>query len=53
MAAQLGVVINVCEMSMVLLGFKREEIIDYPNMEYVGVATFLAHAGESKNQLFL
>lgn len=53
MAAQLGVEIKVCEMSMDLMGFKREEIIDYPNIEYVGVATFLAHARESKNQLFL
>jgi len=52
-AGQLGVEIKVCEMSMDLMGFKHEEIIDYPNIEYVGVATFLAHAGESKNQLFL
>lgn len=53
MAGQLGVEIKVCEMSMDLMGFKREEIIDYPNIEYVGVATFLAHAATSKNQLFL
>jgi len=52
-AAQLGVEIKVCEMSMDLMGFKREEIIDYPNIEYVGVATFLAHAKESSNQLFI
>ncbi len=53
MAAQLGVQIKVCEMSMDLMGFKHEEIIDYPNIEYVGVATFLAHAKESSNQLFI
>jgi peroxiredoxin family protein len=53
MAAQLGVEIKVCEMSMDLMGFKREEIIDYPNMEYVGVATFLAHSRGSINQLFI
>jgi peroxiredoxin family protein len=52
-AAQLGVEIKVCEMSMDLMGFKHEEIIDYPNIEYVGVATFLAHAKESSNQLFI
>jgi peroxiredoxin family protein len=52
-AAQLGVEIKVCEMSMDLMGFKHEEIIDYPNLEYVGVATFLAHAKESSNQLFI
>lgn len=53
LAAQLGVQIKVCEMSMDLMGFKHEEIIDYPNIEYVGVATFLAHAKESSNQLFI
>ena len=53
MAAQLGVRIKVCEMSMDLMGFRREEIIDYPNIEYVGVATFLANAGASRNQLFI
>ena len=52
-AVQLGVEIKVCEMSMDLMGFKHEEIIDYPNLEYVGVATFLAHAKESSNQLFI
>lgn len=52
-AAQLGVKIKVCEMSMDLMGFKHEEIIDYPGIEYVGVATFLAHAKESSNQLFI
>ncbi len=53
LAAQLGVNINVCEMSMDLMGFKHEEIIDYPNTEYVGVATFLAHAQSSRVQLFI
>jgi len=52
-AGALGVNICVCEMSMDLMGFKREEIIDYPRLEFVGVATFLAHAKESAVQLFL
>lgn len=52
-AAQLGVKIVICEMSMDLMGLKREEMIDYPNMEVGGVATFLAHASESSVQLFL
>ena len=52
-AAQLGIQIKVCEMSMDLMGFKREELIDYPNMDFVGVATFLAHSGKSANQLFI
>ena len=53
MAAALGVQIKVCEMSMDLMGFKREEIIEYPDIEYCGVATFLAEAGESSIQLFI
>jgi peroxiredoxin family protein len=53
MAGQLGVEIKVCEMSMDLMGFKREEMIDYPNLEYVGVATFLNHSRKSINQLFI
>ena len=53
MAADLGVKIYICDMSMNLMGFKREEFIDYPNMEYVGVATFLEQAKNSKVQLFI
>jgi peroxiredoxin family protein len=52
-AAELGVVINICEMSMNLMGFKKEEMIDYPNMTVCGVATFLNDASESKIQLFI
>ncbi|MCU0662586.1 MAG: DsrE/DsrF/DrsH-like family protein [Myxococcota bacterium] len=52
-AAALGVRIQVCEMTMDLLGFKREEIIDYPNLEYCGVATFLSHAKESSVHFFI
>lgn len=52
-AGELGVDINICEMSMNLMGFKREEMIDYPNMQVCGVATFLADAAESKVQLFI
>ena len=52
-AAQVGVQIKICEMSMDLMGFKREEMIEYPNIEYCGVATFLADARESQIQLFI
>ena len=52
-AGELGVEINICEMSMSLMGFKREEMIDYPNMTVCGVATFLSDAQESKIQLFI
>ncbi len=52
-AAALGVKIVICEMSMDLMGLKREEMIDYPNLTVGGVATFLADAGESAIQLFI
>jgi peroxiredoxin family protein len=52
-AAELGVQINICEMSMDLMGFKKEEMIDYPHMTICGVATFLTDAAESKIQLFI
>jgi peroxiredoxin family protein len=52
-AGELGIEINICEMSMNLMGFKREEMIDYPHMTVCGVATFLTDAAESKIQLFI
>ena len=53
MAAELGVRIFVCEMSMDLMGFKREEIINYPDLTYCGVAKFLEEAQNSRIQLFI
>jgi peroxiredoxin family protein len=53
MAAELGVKIFVCEMSMNLMGFKREEIINYPDLTYCGVAKFLEEAQNSRVQLFI
>lgn len=52
-AGELGVEITVCEMSMGLMGFKKEELIDYPNLRFAGAATFVADAGESSIQLFI
>lgn len=52
-AAMMNIEINICEMSMDLMGFKREEMIDYPNLSVCGVATFLANAKESAVQLFI
>ncbi|MCX6247664.1 MAG: DsrE/DsrF/DrsH-like family protein [Bacteroidetes bacterium] len=52
-AGELGIQINICEMSMNLMGFKKEEMIDYPGMTVCGVATFLSDAQESKIQLFI
>jgi peroxiredoxin family protein len=52
-AADFGVEIVVCEMSMDLMGIRREEIIDYPNISIAGVASFLQEAGRSKATLFI
>ncbi|NOZ62615.1 MAG: NADH dehydrogenase FAD-containing subunit [Calditrichaeota bacterium] len=49
----LGVRIYVCQMSMGLMGFQREEMIDYDHLKYCGVATFIAEAKDSQIQLFI
>ena len=53
LAEELGVRIFICEMSMDLMGFKREEMIDYEHLTYGGVAGFLEEAANSKIQLFI
>jgi len=53
LAGQMEVEICICEMSMGLMGFKREEMIDYPHMSVCGVASFLAEASTSRVQLFI
>jgi len=52
-AGELGIEIVVCEMSMNLMGFKKEEMIDYPHLSYAGAATFVCDANESSMQLFI
>jgi peroxiredoxin family protein len=53
LAAEMGVRIYICEMSMDLMGFKRDEMIEYPNLTFCGVAKFLEEAQNSKVQLFI
>ncbi|MCA9066971.1 MAG: DsrE/DsrF/DrsH-like family protein, partial [Planctomycetaceae bacterium] len=52
-AADLGVTIRVCEMSMQLMGIRREELIDYPNLGFCGVAKFVEEAATANTTLFL
>jgi peroxiredoxin family protein len=52
-AADSGVQIYICEMSMDLMGFSKEEMIDYPNLKLAGVGKFLQDAGTSKVSLFV
>ena len=50
---EMNIKIFICEMSMDLMGMKHEEMVDYKNLEYCGVAKFLAEAHESRNSLFI
>lgn len=52
-AAELGVELNVCTMSMDLLGMKPAEMLDYPGLGYCGVAKFLETASPGKITLFV
>ena len=52
-AGKAGVRIHVCDMSMDVMGLKKEELIDYPHMELVGVGTFIALASDAKSTFFL
>jgi peroxiredoxin family protein len=52
-AADFGVEIVICEMSMDLMGFGIDEMIDYPNVSLAGAAKYLQEAAESKVSLFL
>jgi len=40
-AAENGVTVSICEMSMDLLGIRAEDLIEYPGIQCCGVATFL------------
>lgn len=50
-AREQGVVLQVCEMSMGILGLKKEEMLD--GLDYVGVASYLAEADEANVNLFI
>ncbi|MEZ6115732.1 MAG: DsrE/DsrF/DrsH-like family protein [Pirellulaceae bacterium] len=52
-AGELGVQINVCEMSMKLMGIHRDELIDYPNLNYRGVASFVETTANVNTTLFI
>ena len=52
-AEQMGVRVFVCEMSMQLMGIRREELIDYAGLECCGVARFLEHAAQARTTLVL
>lgn len=53
LAGELGVEIYLCQMSMDLMGYKWDELIDYPHLKSAGVAKFVAEAGSSKATIFI
>jgi peroxiredoxin family protein len=53
LAAELGVNVNVCTMSMDLLGMKEAEMLEYPGLSYCGVAKFLETAAPGKITMFV
>ena len=52
-AGELGVRIHVCTMAMDVMGMKKEEMIDYPHIDYVGVGAFVGMFQEAKQCWFL
>jgi peroxiredoxin family protein len=52
-AGELGVRITVCNLSMDLMGIKREDLIDYPNIKFAGVATLIDMCSHSKQCWFM
>ncbi len=53
LSKELGVTLNVCSMSMELLGISPDELIDYPNKSLCGVAKFLETAAPGKITMFV
>jgi peroxiredoxin family protein len=52
-AAEFGIRIHVCTMSMDLMGIKKEELIDYPEMDFVGAAAFVNMFDKSRQCWFM
>ena len=53
LSGEAGVRITVCNLSMDLMGIKREELIDYPHLTFAGVAALIEMCGQSKQCLFM
>jgi len=53
LAADLGIKIHVCSMSMDLMEFQREEFIDYPDLDVCGATTFVELMSAAKSTLFI
>ena len=52
-AGESGVRITVCNLSMDLMGIKRDELIDYPQLSFAGVAAFVDMCSQAKQCWFM
>lgn len=53
LAAEMDVEVNVCSMSMDLLGIKTDELRPYPRLAFCGVSKFLEQAAPGKLTMFI
>ncbi|HEY8905707.1 MAG TPA: DsrE/DsrF/DrsH-like family protein [Rhodoferax sp.] len=53
LAAETGVRITICNLSMDLLDIEREELIDYPHLTFAGVGAFVDLCSHSKQCWFM
>ena len=53
LAGESGIRITVCNLSLDLMEIRHEELIDYPNLTFAGVAALIEMASRSKQCLFL
>jgi peroxiredoxin family protein len=53
LAAESGVRITICNLSLDLMDLERDELIDYPNITFAGVAAFIDLCSESKHCWFM
>ena len=53
LAGETGVRITVCNLGMDLMDINHDELIDYPNLTFAGVATFIEMCTQSKQCWFM
>ncbi len=53
LAGESGIRITICNLSLDLMEIKPEELIDYPNLIFAGVASLIEMASQSRQCMFL
>ena len=52
-AAELEIPITVCEMSMRLMGIRREELMPYPHLDFAGAGKLAENIAHANTTLFI